>query len=191
MKLYLLQKQVALRIYPHQVWPLPVWLGGHYANIIKPSYPLQCHTKAQYWTISHLHLAVCTTKYLYTSYVTHNKPRISVCLSNGQFSSFRNEHFFEQTNFEKFEELDLEFFRNRPIVTYIQRHEDEEETRDEDASFQSSLPILTDSDDDDDDDAPLGAPTGSPIPLPLLPLVPLSDANLPFLQTFVANIFIF
>ena len=47
----------------------------------------------------------------------------------------------------------------------------------------------TDSDLDDDDDAPLGAPTGQPIPLP--PLVPLNDANLPFMQTFVANIFIF
>ena len=193
MKLYLLQKQAALWIYPHPVWPLPVWLGGRYADVVKPGYPLQCPTKAHFWIISHLHLAVCTTKYLYTPYVTHNKPRISVHLANGQFSSFRNEHFFEQTSFEKFEELDLEFFRNRPVVTYIQRHRDEEETGDEDASSQSSLPILmeTDSDSDSDDDAPLGAPTGPPIPLPLLPLVPLNDANLPFMQTFVANIFIF
>ena len=124
--------------------------------------------------------------------MTHNKPRISVRLANGQFSSFRNEHFFEQTSFEKFEELDLEFFRNRPVVTYVQRHKDEEEeTRDEDASSQSSLPILTetDSDSDSDDDAPLGAPTRTPISLP--PLVPLNDANLPFMQTLVANIFIF
>ena len=123
--------------------------------------------------------------------MTHNKPRISVCLSNGQFSSFRNEHFFEQTSFEKFEELDLEFFRNRPVVTYVQRHEDEEETRDEDASSQSSLPILTETDSDsyDDDDVPLGTPTRTPIVLPSL--VPLNDANLPFMQTFVANIFIF
>ena len=124
--------------------------------------------------------------------MTPNKPRISVCLANGQFSSFRNEHFFEQTSFEKFEELNLEFFWNHPVVTYVQRHEDEEdETGDEDASSQSSLPILmeTDSDDDDDDDAPLGAPTRTPILLP--PLVPLNDANLPFMQTFVVNIFIF
>ena len=192
MKLYLLQKQAALRIYPHQAWPLPVWLGGRYANVVKPGYPLRCPTKAQFWTISHLHLAICTAKYLYTPYVTHNKPRISVRLANGQFSSFRNEHFFEQTSFEKFEELDLEFFQNCPVVTYIQRHEDEdEETGDEDASSQSSLPILTetDSDLDDDDDAPLGAPTRTPIPLP--PLVPLNNANLPFMQNFVANIFIF
>ena len=63
MKLYLLQKQAALWIYPHQVWPLPVWLGGRYANVVKPSYPLRCPTKAQFWTISHLHLAVCTAKY--------------------------------------------------------------------------------------------------------------------------------
>ena len=112
-------------------------------------------------------------------YVTHNKPRISVRLSNGQFSLFRNEHFFEQTSFEKFEELNPEFFRNRPVVTYVQRHEDEEETKDEDASSQSSLPILTetDSNPDDDDDAPLGAPTRTPIALP--PLVSLNDANLP------------
>ena len=124
--------------------------------------------------------------------MTHNKPRISVRLANGQFSLFRNEHFFEQTSFEKFEELDLEFFRNRPVVTYVQMHEDEEEeTRDEDTSSQSSLPILTeiDSDPEDDDDALLGASIRTPIPLP--PLVPLNDANLPFMQTFVANIFIF
>ena len=125
--------------------------------------------------------------------MTHNKPRISVHLANGQFSSFRNEHFFEQTSFEKFKELDLEFFRNRPVVTYVQRHKDEEEeeTGNEEASSQSSFPILTetDSDPDDDDDAPLGAPTKTPIPLP--PLVPSDDTNLPFMQTFVANIFIF
>ena len=40
MKLYLLQKQAALRIYLHPVWPLPVWLGGRYANTVKPGYPL-------------------------------------------------------------------------------------------------------------------------------------------------------
>ena len=40
MKLYLLQKQAALRLYSHQTWPLPVWLGGRYANVIKPGYPL-------------------------------------------------------------------------------------------------------------------------------------------------------
>ena len=96
MKLYLLQKQVALQIYLHPVWPLPVWLGGRYTNIVKPGYPLRCPTKAQFWTISHLHLAVCTAKYLYTPYVTHNKPRISVRLANGQFSSFRNEHFLSK-----------------------------------------------------------------------------------------------
>ena len=160
MKLYLLQKQAALQIYLHPVWPLAVWLGGRYTNIIKPGYPLQCPIKAQFWTISHLHLAVCTTKYLYTPYVTHNKPRISVHLANGQFSSFRNEHFFEQTSFEKFEELNPEFFWNRLVVTYVQRHEvNEEETGDEDTSSQSSLSILTKTDSESDDDAPLGAPT--------------------------------
>ena len=40
MKLYLLQKQAALWIYPHPVWPLPVWLGGRYTNVVKPGYPL-------------------------------------------------------------------------------------------------------------------------------------------------------
>ena len=39
MKLYLLQKQAALWIYLHPVWPLPVWLGGCYANVVKPGYP--------------------------------------------------------------------------------------------------------------------------------------------------------
>ena len=110
MKLYPLQKQAALWIYPHPVWPLPVWLGGHYANIVKPGYPPQCPTKAQFWIISHLHLAICTTKYLYTPYVTHNKPRISVCLANGQFSSFKNEHFFEQTALRNLKNSILSYF---------------------------------------------------------------------------------
>ena len=48
MKLYLLQKQAALRIYLHQIWPLPVWLGGRYANIVKPGYPLRCPTKLNF-----------------------------------------------------------------------------------------------------------------------------------------------
>ena len=73
----------------------------------------------------------------------------------------------------------------------MQRHEDEEETRDEDTSFQSSLSILTETDLETDnyDDASLGAPTRTPIPIP--PLVPLNDTNFPFMQTFVVNIFIF
>ena len=94
-------------------------------------------------------------------------------------------------SFEKFEELNPEFFQNRPVVTYVQRHEDEEETGDKDNSSQSSLPILmeTESESDDYDNAPLGASTRTLIPLPTL--VPLDDANLPVMQTFVANIFIF
>ena len=189
MKLYLLQKQAALQIYPHRVWPLLVWLGVCYASVVKPSYP-QCPIKAQFWTISHLHLAVCTTKYLYTPYVTYNKLRISVRLSNGQFSSFRNEHSFEQKSFKKFEELDTEFFQNRLVVTYVQRHEDEEETGDEDASSQTSLSILTETDSESDnyDDASLEAPTRTLITIPPMTLVPLDDANLPFMQTFIVNI---
>ena len=192
-KLYLLQKQVALRIYLHPVLPLSVWLGGRYAYVIKPRYPPQCPIKGQFWIISHLHLAICTTKYLYSPYVTHNKLRISVCLANDQFSSFRNEHFFEQTSFEKFEKLNPEFFQNHLVVTYVQRHEDKEETGDEDASSQSSLPILTETDSDPNnyDDAPPGVPIKPLIHLLHLPLVPLNNANLPFMQTFVANIFIF
>ena len=126
--------------------------------------------------------------------MTHNKLRISVHLANGQFSSFRNEHFFEQTSFEKFEELNPEFFRNCSVVIYVQRHEDKEELRDEDASSQSSFSILmeTETDSDNDNDNVLSeAPTRPPIALPLLPLVPLNNANLPFMQTLVANIFIF
>ena len=75
--------------------------------------------------------------------------------------------------------------------TYVQRHEDEEETRNEDDSSQSSLPILTETDSESDDynNAPLGAPTRTLIPLP--PLVSSDNTNLPFMQTFVANIFIF
>ena len=116
---------------------------------------------------------------------------ISVRLANGQFSSFRNEHFFEQISFEKFEELNPEFFRNRLVVTYVQRHKDKEETGDEDDSSQLSLPILTETETESNnyDNAPLGAPTRPLISIP--PLVPLDNTNLPFMQTFVVNIFIF
>ena len=72
---------------------------------------------------------------------------------------------------------------------YVQRHEEEEETRYENTFFQSSLPTLMEIDSGlDNNDASFEAPTGPPISLPLFPL---NDANLSFMQTFVANIFIF
>ena len=63
---------------------------------------------------------------------------------------------------------------------------------DETASTSSSLPYLTESDHDDTSPQIF---TGSPalIPIPIQPLPPVSnnDANLPFMQIFIANIFIF
>jgi hypothetical protein len=127
MKTYLLQfVEILFRKLLTPSWPLPVWLGGRYANIVKPGYAARVPTKAEYCTFSHLHLAACTSRYLFVPYVSHNKPSISCCLPNGQFSSFPNVHFFEQTNFEKFEELEPEFFRNRPLMTYTRIQDDEE-----------------------------------------------------------------
>ena len=61
---------------------------------------------------------------------------------------------------------------------------------DETTSTSSSLPYLTES---DDDNTSPQISTGSPalIPIPPLPPVSNNDANLPFMQTFIANIFIF
>ena len=60
---------------------------------------------------------------------------------------------------------------------------------DENASTSSSLPYLMES---DDDDTSPWISTGSPalIQIPPLPPVSNNDANLPFMQTFIANIFI-
>ena len=58
--------------------------------------------------------------------------------------------------------------------------------------LSETLPYLTESDDDDTSPQIF---TGSPalIPIPIQPLPPVSnnDANLPFMQIFIANIFIF
>jgi hypothetical protein len=93
------------------MWPLPVWLGGHYVNVIKPGYTVCIPTKAEYWTFSHFHLASCTSRYLFVPYVSHNKLSISSHLYNGQFGFFFNVHFFDQTSFEKFKELESECYR--------------------------------------------------------------------------------
>jgi hypothetical protein len=195
MKSYLLQFGETLFKHPlTPLWPLPVWLGGHYANIVKPGYTAHVPTKAEYWTFSHLHLAVCTSRYLFVPYVSHNKPSISCRLPNGQFSSFLNVHFFEQTSFEKFEELEPEFFRNRPLVTYTCTQDDEEvsvvlEILEE--SDESSELYLTDTEDEDLDTRDDNSTKLAPRTIPFTP-VQLDDTNnLPFMQTFIANIFIF
>jgi hypothetical protein len=116
MKLYLLNSMVILFNHPlTPPWPLPMWLGGHYANIVKPGYAAHVPTEAECWTFSRLHLAVCTSRYLFVPYVSHNKLSIPCHFPNSQFSSFPNVNFFEQMSFEKFEELEPEFFRNRPL----------------------------------------------------------------------------
>jgi hypothetical protein len=195
MKSYLLRFAETLFRHPlTPSWPLPVWLGGRYANIVKPGYAAHVPTKAEYWTFSHLHLAVCTSRYLFVPYVSHNKPSISCRLPNGQFSSFPNVHFFEQTSFEKFEELEPEFFQNRPLVTYTRTQDDEEvsavlEILEE--LEESSELYLTDTEDEDLDTRNDNSTGFAQRTIPFTP-VQLDDTNnLPFMQTFIANIFIY
>jgi hypothetical protein len=194
MKSYLLQyAEILFQHHLTPLWPLPVWLGGRYANVVKPGYAARVPTKAEYWTFSHLHLAACTSRYLFVPYVSHNKPSISCCSSNGQFSSFPNVHFFEQTSFEKFKELEPEFFRNRPLVTYTRTQDDEEvsevlEIIEE--SEESSELFLTDTEDEDLDTRDDNSTGVAPLIIPFTP-GQLDDTNLPFMQTFIANIFIF
>jgi hypothetical protein len=195
MKSYLLQFRKTLFKHPlTPSWPLPVWLGDRYANVVKPGYAVRVPTKAEYWTFSHLHLAACTSRYLFVPYVSHNKPSISCHLPNGQFSSFPNVHFFEQTSFEKFEELEPEFFRNRLLVTYTCTQDDEEvsavlEILEE--SEESEELYLTNTEDEDLDIRDDNSTKLAPGTIPFTP-VQLDDTNnLPFMQTFIANIFIF
>jgi hypothetical protein len=108
--------------------------------------------------------------------------------------SFSNVHFFEQTSFEKFEELQPEFFRNVPLVTYTRMQDDEEvsavlEILEE--SEKSSDCFITDREDEDLD---MGNDDSTGIAPSIIPFTPvqLDDTNnLPFMQTFIANIFIF
>jgi hypothetical protein len=198
MKSYLLQ--FAGTLFKHPLtpsWPFPVWLGGRYANIIKPGYAARVPTEAEYWTFSHLHLAACTSRYLFVPYVSHNKPSISCRSSNGQFSSFPNVHFFEQTSFEKFEELEPEFFRNRPLVTYTRTQDDEEVSavleilEESEESEESEELYLTDTEDEDLDTTNDNSTGLAPRTISFTP-VQLNDTNnLPFIQTFIANIFIY
>ena len=174
--------------HPPNSWPLPVWLGGRYVNVERPIYAPHVHTSMDYFLSSFLHLAACTTKHMITPYVTHNRPSISVRLSNGQFSSFPNRHFFEQTSFEKFELLEPEYFRNRPLVTFTRTQDDRKDEEEVEAAL-SPLTDLTETDDDGSSDISTDA-THSPLPPPLPP-IPVNVTNLPFTQTFVANIFIY
>jgi hypothetical protein len=195
MKSYLLL--YAETLFQHQLmplWPLPVWLGGRYANIVKPGYAARVPTKAEYWIFSHLHLAACTSRYPFVPYVSHNKPSISCRSSNGQFSSFPNVHFFEQTSFEKFKELEPEFFQNRPLVTYTHIQDDEEvsevlEILEE--SEESSELYLTDTEDEDLDTRNDNSTGFAPRTMPFTPVQLDDTKNLPFMQTFIANIFIY
>jgi hypothetical protein len=112
-------------------------------------------------------------------------------LPNGQFSSFPNVHFFEQTSFEKFEELEPEFFRNRPLVTYTRTQDDEEVSAVLEIPEESSELYLTDTEDEDLDTINHNSTKLAPGTIPFTP-VQLDDTNnLPFMQTFIANIFIF
>ena len=135
--------------YPLKLWPLSIWLGGHYVNITRLGYTPHAHTKADDFLSSYLHLAACTTKYLFMPYVTYSRKSISVCLLNGQSGSFPNQHFFEPTSFEKFKLLKPEYLQNKLIVTYmcIQDNREEVEEEEEEAAL-SPLTDLMETDDD-------------------------------------------
>jgi hypothetical protein len=100
----------------------------------------------------------------------------------------------EQTSFEKFEELEPEFFRNRLLVTYPYTQDDEEvsavlEILEE--LEESSELYLTDTEDEDLDRRNDDSTELAPGPIPLTPVQLDNTNNLPFMQTFIANIFIF
>jgi hypothetical protein len=96
-------------------------------------------------------------------------------------------------SFEKFEELQPEFFRSRPLVTYTRTQDDEEvsavfEILEE--SEESEELFLMDTEDEDLDTRNDNSTEIAQRTIPFTP-VQLDNTNLPFMQTFVANIFIF
>jgi hypothetical protein len=94
-------------------------------------------------------------------------------------------------SFEKFEGLEPEFFRNRLLVTYTRTQDDEE--------VSAVLEILEESEEleelflTDTEDEELDTNDNSTGLAPIIPFTPvqLDNTNLPFMQTFIANIFIY
>ena len=155
--------------------------------------------------------------YIYTCnkisppYVSHNKYKIGFCARNGQLKSILNPHFFEETKFARFEELDPIYFQtlrktmgDEAELGDDSQADDEEvqdllaedtqeskdqsdensDSQDDDTEEEESNDDYEDADDDD-------VPTEQQQP-PIIPdLFPVAHADNNFIQTFVANIFIF
>ena len=83
----------------HWVWPLPIGLGGQYAQSVKQGREECVLTRFEFWTHTPLHLAVYTCNKISPPYVSHNKYKIGFCARNGQFKYILNPRFFEETKF--------------------------------------------------------------------------------------------
>ena len=83
----------------HSVWPLPIGLGGRYAQSIKQGREERVLTRFKFWTHTPLHLTVYTCNKISPPYVFHNKYKIRFHARNGQFKSILNPHFFEEMKF--------------------------------------------------------------------------------------------
>ena len=193
------------------VWPLPIGLGGRYAQSVKQGREERVLTRFEFWTHTPLHLAVYTCNKISPPYVSHNKYKIRFRARNGQFKSILNPHFFEETKFARFEELDLIYFQTlretmgdeAELGDDFQADDEEvqdllaevtqesEDQLDENSNSQDDDTEEEESNDDyedaDDDDVPTEQQQSSIIPDPF----PVAHADTNFIQTFVANIFIF
>ena len=95
----------------HWIWPLPIGLGGQYAQSVKQGQKECVLTRFEFWTHTPLYLAVYTCNQISSPYVSHNKYKIGFHARNGQFKSILNPYFFEETKFAQFEELDPIYFQ--------------------------------------------------------------------------------
>ncbi|KAF8546274.1 hypothetical protein OG21DRAFT_1491404 [Imleria badia] len=132
------------------------------------------------------------THWVRRSYVSHNKRSIGFHKADGRYASIPNPHFFEETKFQQFEELEPDYFKYlRSLETSDKDDSDRDESKvqqllGEDMTSETTGDDTDDyeeaADNDEDDDTPL---TSVPMPFSV------TKANKNFFQTFVANIFIF
>ena len=194
----------------HWIWPLPIGLGGRYAQSIKQGQEEHLLTRFKFWTHTPFHLASYTCNKISPPYVSHNKYKIGFCARNGQFKSIFNPHFFEEMKFARFEELDPIYFQmlmetmGDEAELGDDSQSDDEEVQDllakDTQKSEDQLDENSDSQDDDteeesnddyedvdDNDVPTEQQQPPIIPDPF----PVAHADTNFIQTFVANIFIF
>ena len=195
----------------HQVWPLLIELGGQYTQFVKQGQEKCIFTGFKFWTHTLLHLAVHTCNKISSPYVSHNQYKIRFHARNGEFKSILNPHFFEEMKFVQFEELDPIYFQmlretmgdeaepeddsqadNEEVQDLLAEDTQESEDQlDDNSDFQDNNTEKEKSDDDyedaDDDDVP----TEQQQPPIFSDPFPIAQANTNFIQTLIANIFIF